>query len=138
MVEHRLHHPAEQLLVAAKILYLVACHAYHRALHLGWRIKHILINREQIFHIIPRLDEHAENAVGLGTRLSLHALCHLTLNHTRAARNQILVINHLEEYLRRDIVGVIAGQHERLTVEELMEVHAEEVAFDEKARRLLI
>ena len=53
------------------------------------------------------------------------------LNHTSATRDKVLIVEHLEEYLRRDVVGVVAGKHEGLPVEDGMEVHFEEVAGED-------
>jgi len=130
LVEDGLHDAAEELLVAAEGVDVVARHADDGRLHLGWRVEDGGLDGEEILDIVPRLDEHGEDAVGLRTGLGGHAQRHLMLDHSRTAGDEVAVVEHLEEDLRRDVVGVVAREHELAAAEELAEVHAEEVAGD--------
>ena len=131
LVEDGLHDAAEELLVAAEGVDVVARHADDGRLHLGWRVEDGGLDGEEVLDIVPRLDEHGEDAVGLRTGLGSHAQRHLVLDHARAAGDEVAVVEHLEEDLRRDVVGVVAREHKLAAAEELAEVHAEEVAGDE-------
>ena len=86
---------------------------------------------EEVFHPVPRLDQHAQYAVGLAARRCGDALGHFLLYHARATGNQVFVFQHLEEYLAGDVVGIVPGQHERLSVEQAFEVHLQEVVLDD-------
>lgn len=78
---------------------------------------------EQVFHAVPGLNQYAQNAVGLVARTSRGpAFGHFLLNHARSW-DQVALIEHLEEYLAGNVVGIVAGQHKRLSVEKLPEVH---------------
>jgi len=141
LVEGGLDHATEQLLVAPKIGNLVTCHADNGALHLGRRIEHTWLDGEEILYMIPSLNEHREDAVLLVAGLRGHAHSYLVLNHTGAAGNEVLIVEHLEEYLRRDVVRIIAGKHKLLPVEHLAKVHAQEIAGDNivrEARKILL
>ena len=131
LVECRLDNLLEQLLVASQLLGFVAGHADDGALHLGRRIEHMFVYGEQVFHAVPGLNQYAQNAVGLVARTSRDAFGHFLLNHARAAGNQVLVVEHLEEYLAGNIVGIVAGQYKRLSVEKLPEVHFQEILLDD-------
>ena len=131
LVEDGLHQALEELLVTAQVGHTVARHAYHGALHLWRRVEHPLVHGEEILHVVPRLYEHAQDAVGLRSRGGGHALGHLALDHARAAGDEFLVVEHLEEYLRRDVVGVVAGEHKLAAVENAAEVHAQEILADD-------
>ena len=50
------------------------------------------------------------------------------LDHSRTTGNQVFIIEHLEEYLRGNIVRIVARQHKLLSVEDLVQVHPQEVA----------
>ena len=50
------------------------------------------------------------------------------LNHTSTAGNEVLVVEHLEEDLRGDVIWIVARQDERLPVEDLSEIHPQEVS----------
>ena len=91
----------------------------------------MLVDRKEIFHTIPCLDEHREDAVGLRARTCRDALGHLLLYHTGTAGDEILVVQHLEEYLTADIVGIVARQHKGAPLEQLVEAHAQEVVLDD-------
>ena len=99
LVENSLHDATEELLVAAKTIDIVASHADDSRLHLWWRIENRRFNREELFDIVPSLDEDGKDAVGLRTRLSSDAQGHLPLNHTCAAGDEVAVVKHLEKNL---------------------------------------
>ena len=107
--------------------HLVALHADDGTLHLGRRVEDGRLNGEEIFHVVPRLDEHAQDAILLVAGLRRHAQGHLVLNHARAAGDEVAVVEHLEENLRRDVVGVVAREHKRLATKHLVQIHAQEV-----------
>ena len=131
LVEHGLHYAAEERPVAPQVVHAVARHADYRALHLGRRVEHALVDRKQILHVVPRLYEHAQYAVSLRARSRSHALCHLALYHARAAGYELLVVEHLEEYLRRYVIRVIARKHELAPAEKPLQVHPQKVlAYD--------
>ena len=138
LVEDGLHDAAEELLVAAEGVDVVARHADDGRLYLGWRVEDGGLDGEEVLDIVPRLDEHGEDAVGLRTGLGGHAQRHLVLNHSCTAGDEVAVVEHLEEDLRRDVVGVVAREHELAAAEELAEVHAEEVAGDESPTLTLL
>ena len=128
LIEHGLHHALEQLFVASKVSHLVARHTNDGTLYLGRRIKDARLYREEIFDMIPRLNQYGENAILLVAWLRGHAYSHLVLDHACTAGYQILIIKHLEENLRGDIIGIVARQHKLLSIEHLLEIHAEEIA----------
>ena len=138
LVEDGLHDAAEELLVAAEGVDVVARHADDGRLYLGGRVEDGGLDGEEVLDIVPRLDEHGEDAVDLRTGLGGHAQRHLVLNHSRTAGDEVAVVEHLEEDLRRDVVGVVAREHELAAAEELAEVHAEEVAGDESPTLTLL
>ena len=136
MAENRLHHTFEEHFVATEIIYVVACHAYHGTLDLWWWVEDALVDGEEILHVVPRLYHHAEDAVSLVARCGGDALSHLTLDHTRAAGDEILVVEHLEEDLGRDVVGIVAGKHKLFATEDLVQIHAQEVFPDDLVAQL--
>ena len=50
------------------------------------------------------------------------------LYHTRTAGDEVAIVQHLKEYLRRDVIGIIARQHKLLAVEHLSQVHSQKVS----------
>ena len=119
LVEDGLYHALEQLLIAAQLAGLVARHTDDGTLHLWRRIEHRLVDHKQIFDIIPCLNQHGKDAVGFIARLGSHAQGYLMLYHARTAGYQLAIVDHLEEYLRGDIIGIVARQHKLLAVEHL-------------------
>ena len=128
LAEDRLDDAAEQLFVAAQVSYLVARHTDNGTLHLGRRIEYTWFDGEEILHTIPGLNQYGENALLFVTRLRGHPQGHLVLNHPCTTGNEVFVVEHLEEDLRGDVVGIVACQHERLSVEDIVEVHPQEVS----------
>ena len=128
LAEGCLHHSLEELGIAPQICARVAGEAKHSAHHLRRGIEHSRGDIEEIFAVIPCLQKHGEYAVDLRARLGAYALRHLLLEHAGHYRDLLPVVEHLEEYLRGDVVGIVAYQRE-LSGEELLEVHLQEVAF---------
>jgi uncharacterized protein (TIRG00374 family) len=50
------------------------------------------------------------------------------LDHSRATRNKVLIVEHLEEYLRGDVIRIVAREHKLLTIEDIAKIHPQEVA----------
>ena len=136
LVEDRLHEAAEQCPVASEVRGLVACHPDDGTLDLWRRVEDVLVDSEEILHVVPCLDEDGEDAVGLVAGLGGDAQGHLTLYHSSAAGDEVFVVEHLEEYLTGYVVGVVAGEHEGMALEELLQVHAQEVLADDVVAEL--
>ena len=63
------------------------------------------------------------------------------LNHTRTTGNEVAIVEHLEEYLRRDVVRIVARQHKLLTTKHLVQVHTQEVGTQDilaQFRKILV
>ena len=54
---------------------------------------------KEIFHAVPRLYQYAQNAVRLTARTGCYAFGYFFLYHARTAWDQILIVQHFEEYL---------------------------------------
>ena len=89
------------------------------------------MHRKEIFHLVPSLDQYAQDTVGLAPRSGSDAFRHFLLNHTGAARNQVFVVQHLEEYLARYVVRVVACQYKRLSLEYVFQLQFQEIVFDD-------
>ena len=87
------------------------------------------MHREQVFHAVPCLDEYAQDTVGLAARTGGNAFRHLFLYHARTARDEVFVVEHLEEYLAGNVIRVVARKHERLPAERPFQVHFQEIVF---------
>ena len=131
LVESRLHHTAEQTLIATAVFHIVARHAHHGTLHLGRRIEHSRFDGEKIFHVIPQLHQDTQDAIRLIAWLSRKTLCHFFLNHACAAGNEVAIVEHFEKNLARDVVRIITRKHERASVEHMFEVHFQEVVLND-------
>ena len=99
--------------------------------HLGGRVEHMFVYRKEVLHTVPCLHQHTQDAIRLAARRSCHALGHLLLYHARATGYQFLVLQHLEEDLARYVVGIVARQHEGLSVKQAVEVHFQEVILND-------
>ena len=97
--EHGLDDAAEESLITSQSVFHVARQANDCTLHFRRRIEHILVDGEEILHIIPSLNEHTQHTIGLAAWLGSHTLCHLLLNHACATGNEVFVLHHLAEYL---------------------------------------
>ena len=96
----------------------------------------MFVDCEQVFHIVPRLYHHTQHTVGLAARCGSHALGHLLLYHASATRNEVFVVEHLEEYLARYVVGIVAGEHKLAPCKHIAEVHLQKVALDDIVAQL--
>ena len=128
LVEDGFHHTTEETLVAAQVCHLITRHADDGTLYLGRGIEYARLDGKEVLHIVPGLNQYGKDAILLVAWLRGHAQRHFMLNHTRTTRDEILIVEHLEEYLRGDVVWIVARQHELLSVEHLVQVHPEEVA----------
>ena len=93
---------------------------------------------EEVFHPIPSLYQYTQNAVCLTAGTGCDTLGNLFLYHARTARYQFFVIQHLEEYLAGYVIRIIARQYERLSVEQALQVHFQEVVFDDVILQLRV
>ena len=89
-------------------------------LHLWRRIENGGFDREKVLDVVPRLHQHGEDAVGLRAGLGGHAEGDFVLNHARAAGDEVAVVEHFEENLRGNVVGIIARENEFLPAENLV------------------
>ena len=101
--EGRLHYPDEQRLIASERPGSVAAQADDRTLDLGRRIENMLVHREKVLNIIPRLQQHAQDAVIAAAGRLRQSNGHLFLYHAHAFGHQVTVFEYLEEYLRQNI-----------------------------------
>ena len=120
LVEDSFHNTLEELFIAAEIHHLVTCHTNDGALYLGRRIEYIRLDSEKILYMVPSLNQHGQDAVLFVARLRSHTQSYLVLDHARTTGDEILIIEHFEKYLRRDVVGIVASQHEWLAVKHLV------------------
>ena len=87
----------------------------------------MFVYSKQIFDIVPRLNQDAQDTVCLIARCSGYALCHFLLYHTCATGNQLFVVQHLKEDLTGYIIGIVAGQHERVPLKSAVQVHFQKI-----------
>ena len=121
----------EQALVAAKVGGRVTCHPYYGAPYFGRRVEYVFADGEQIFYLIPCLYQYAEDTVSFAARSGGNTFGYFLLDHARTTGDNILVIQHFKEYLTGDIIRVITCQYERLAVEQPVEIHFQEVIFND-------
>ena len=131
LVERRLDETAEKFLVATQFGRIVACEADDCAANLGRRIEDAGLHGEEVLHIVPRLQQYAQDAVSLASRSCRHALRYFLLYHARATGNEFLVVEHLEENLAGDIIGVVARKYERRSSEGALQVHLQEIVLND-------
>lgn len=129
LVEGGFHNALKKFFVAAEVSDVVSRQSDDGGLDFWRRIEHGGFDREKVFDIVPRLHQHGEDSVGFRTRLGGHAEGDLVLNHAGAAGYQIAVVEHFEENLRGNVVGIVACKHEGATAEDFVEVHAEEIVL---------
>ena len=70
----------------------------------------MLIHRKEVLDIIPCLQEDTEDAVVLVARGRRQTLGNLPLQHTRAERDALPIVQHTKKDLRRNIVWVIPNK----------------------------
>ena len=86
---------------------------------------------EKIFYTIPCLYQYAQDAIRLTARSGGNTFGHFFLYHTGTTRYQFFVIQHLEEYLAGYIIRIVSCQYKRLPVEQALEIHFQEVIFND-------
>ena len=120
------------------MLRVIARHANNSAFYFWGRIEHVFAYGEEVFHPIPSLYQYTQNAVCLAAGTGCDTLGNLFLYHARTARYQFFIIQHLEEYLAGYVIRIIARQYERLSVEQALQVHFQEVVFDDVILQLRV
>ena len=135
LAERRLDHPHEEPLVAVEPLDAVAAQADDGALDLRRGIEDRLVDREEVFDVVPRLQQHAQDAVLLRAGRLGQTHGHLALNHPDAFGHQVAVLQDFEENLGRNVVREVAN-HLHPARKEVAELHPQEIALH-KARRKL-
>ena len=90
----------------------------------------MLIHSEQVLDVIPGLQQHRQDAVGLGPRPFGDALGDLLLDHAHDFRDAFAVVQDLEEDLRGDVVREIADDGEPLR-EDLLQLQPQEIGLQE-------
>ena len=90
---------AEQLLVAAQRGAGIPGQADNRGLDLRRGIESPGTHSEEIFNVVPGLEEYGQDAVGLCAGLLGDPLSHLFLHHADHLGYEVPVIDYLEEYL---------------------------------------
>lgn len=130
LLERLFYQPRQQGNIASHIPDTVATHADNGRLHLRRRIEHRGRHSEEILNVVPQTDEYGDDTVALSAGTSGKTLRHLTLYHTGAARNEILELQHFEEYLRGYVIGIVAREDKRLT-ESVVKMHLEEIILND-------
>ena len=133
--ECSLHHPHKKGLVAVEVFDGVAAQADDGALDLGRGIEDRFIDREEVFDVVPRLQQYREDAVLLRSGGLGQAYGHLLLDHADALGHPVAVFEDAEKDLRRDVVGEVADHTER-ALETPAQIHLQEVALDQPGREV--
>ena len=108
---------------------MVACHAYDGRFYFwGW-VEDLFRDGEQIFYVIPSLHEHTQYAVVLVARPRGHAFGDLLLYHAAATGYAVFVVENLEKYLARYVVGIIPDDAEAVG-EYAVERQFQEILFE--------
>ena len=134
--EGRFHNGLEEGFVAAQFRAGVAREANDGAFHLGRRGKTARPHGKEVLDVVPGLQKDAQDAVGLAAGFFGYSLGHFLLHHAHYLGDVVLVVQHLEEDLGRDIVGEIADDGE-LFREKLFQLKFEEVPFHEASLHTL-
>ena len=82
LVETRLDYGLEQFLVASEVGAGIPAQADYCGFYLWRRIEGSFAHREQIFYVVPGLQQHRQDAVGLGAGLFGDSFGHFLLYHT--------------------------------------------------------
>ena len=85
---------------------------------------------KEIFYFIPCLYQYTQDAVGFTARSGSDTFGYFLLDHSGTAGDDVFVFQHLEKYLAGDVVWVITGQNERLSVEQPVKIHFQKIVFD--------
>ena len=135
--ERGLHDADEEPLVAVEPHGGVASQPHDGALDLGRRVEDRLVDREEVLDVVPRLQQHREDAVLLRSGPLGQPHGDLLLDHAHALGHEVTVFEHLEEDLRRDVVGEVADDLQPLR-KERPQVELQEVPLDEPGRELRV
>ena len=84
---------------------------------------------EQIFYIIISLQKHGQNTVRFLAWFGRQPLGYFFLNHTRANRNTVFVIQHLKEDLTADVIRIITDHVELPFGNQLIQIQLQEIAL---------
>lgn len=131
LIEGGLYNTLEELFVASEVCNLIPGHTDNGTLYLWRRIKHRRLDGKEILYVIPCLNEHRQDTILFVARLRCHTHSHLVLDHSCATRYKILIVEHLEEYLRGDVIRIVAREYKLLTIEDLAKIHPQEVATND-------
>lgn len=130
LVKGRTYDPAEQILVASQFPDIISHESDDSRAHFGWRIEDVGLHGEEVFWSVPGLDEHAQYPISLLSGRSTDSFRNLFLYHARTARNQILIVQHLEENLATYIIRVVPGEYKRLSLEGIFQVHLQKIVLN--------
>ena len=134
LTERSLDHAHEQPLVARQPHDAVAAQADDGAFDLGRRVEDLLPYREEVLDVVPRLQQHREDAVLLRSGRAGDPLGHLALDHAHALGDKVAMLQHLEKNLRRDVVREISD-HTHSVGKQRAQLHAQEIARHEPRRK---
>ena len=137
LAEGGFHHLYEQRLVAPQTLRGVAAQADDGAFDLRRRIEDRFVDREKVFDVVPRLQEHRKDAVLFRPGRLGQPHGDLFLDHADALGHEVAVFQHFEENLRRDVIREIADDPQPLG-KAFAEVHPQEIALDQPRCELRI
>ena len=116
LIESGFHNTLEKFFVTTEFGDGISRQSDDGGLHLWRRIEYGGLYREKVFDVVPRLHEHGEDAVSLRAGLGGHAKGDFVLNHARAAGDEVAVVEHFEENLRGNVVGIVACDDEFLPI----------------------
>ena len=132
LAESRLDDGLEEGLVAAEGLAAVPAQPDDGGLDLGRRGEAAGSDGEQVFDVVPGLQQDGQDAVGFGAGTFRNAFGDFFLDHADNLRDLLPVVQDLEEDLRGNVVGEIAddGKGPR---EMLAQLHLEEIFLQQPA-----
>ena len=130
MVEGGFDHFLEEVFVAGEGAAGIAGQADDGAFDFGRGDEGAFADGEEVFDVVPGLEQHRQNAIGFGAGAGSQAFGHLFLNHADHFGDLFPCVQHLKEDLRGDVIGEVADQREGRG-EQPREVHLQEVCFVE-------
>ena len=122
----------EEGFVAAEGLAAVPAQPDDGGLDLGRRGETAGADGEEIFDVIPGLQQDRQDAVGLRAGPFRDALGHFFLDHADDLRDLLPVVQDLEENLRGNVVGEVADDGKG-PLEMLGQLHLEEILLQQAA-----
>ncbi len=120
----------EEGFVASGVHAVIAGEFDYAALDLGRGIEDAFADGEEIFDVVPHLEEHGEDSAGLGAGNCGETLGNFALEHAGAEGNLLAEVEDVEKYLRGDVVGVIADDGKLAGAHDFAEVQFEEIGLD--------